>query len=178
MPNYGNGKIYTIRCRTDDTMIYVGSTTQSLAVRWGSHKKDSRNEICKNRLIYKTINGDWNNWYIELYELYPCNCKEELCKKEGEIIRLIATLNHVIPCRTKKEYDEKYRYDNKGKISEYRNDNKEYYKNYNKEYHDNNKEYYNKYNKEWYEANKEKRKAYNKEYRLRKKLEKQQQSQQ
>ena len=31
MPDkYKNGKIYTIRCKKDDTLIYVGSTTQPL----------------------------------------------------------------------------------------------------------------------------------------------------
>ena len=31
--DYQKGKIYTIRCYDDDSLIYVGSTTQSLAVR-------------------------------------------------------------------------------------------------------------------------------------------------
>ncbi len=30
MPDYKQGKIYTIRCKTDETLIYVGCTTQSL----------------------------------------------------------------------------------------------------------------------------------------------------
>jgi hypothetical protein len=30
---YKNGKIYTIRCKNDDTLIYVGSTTQPLFKR-------------------------------------------------------------------------------------------------------------------------------------------------
>jgi hypothetical protein len=44
MPDYSKGKIYTIRCRTDDTKIYVGSTIQSLAVRFGGHKDNSKRE--------------------------------------------------------------------------------------------------------------------------------------
>jgi hypothetical protein len=104
MPDYSKGKVYTIRCRTDDTLIYVGSTTQSLAKRWGGHKVDSITEKCQNRLIYKTMNNNWDNWYYELYELYPCSCKEELCKREGEIIRLIGTLNGRIEGRTIKEW--------------------------------------------------------------------------
>ena len=79
--------------KNDDKLIYVGSTIQSLAKRWGSHKVKSSQERNKDYLIYKTINNDWDNWYIELYELYPCSCKEELCKKEGDIIRLIGNLN-------------------------------------------------------------------------------------
>ncbi len=30
MPDYKQGKIHTIRCKTDDTLIYIGCTTQSL----------------------------------------------------------------------------------------------------------------------------------------------------
>ena len=40
MPDYTKGKIYTIRCKTDDTLIYVGSTIQPLSVRFGGHKKN------------------------------------------------------------------------------------------------------------------------------------------
>ncbi len=35
---YKNGKIYTIRYRNDDSLIYVGSTVQSLFKRWFGHK--------------------------------------------------------------------------------------------------------------------------------------------
>ena len=35
---YNNGKIYTIRCRLDDNLIYVGSTMQPLHKRWCTHK--------------------------------------------------------------------------------------------------------------------------------------------
>jgi hypothetical protein len=38
MPDYSNGKIYTVRCSNDPKLIYVGSTTQSLSKRWGNHK--------------------------------------------------------------------------------------------------------------------------------------------
>ena len=93
MPDYSNGKIYTIRCKTDNDKIYVGSTTQPLHKRFYGHKRDSKNERFKNIKLYIEINNDWDNWYIELYEIYPCSNKEELCKKEGEIIRLIGTLN-------------------------------------------------------------------------------------
>jgi hypothetical protein len=130
MPDYQRSKIYTIRCRTDDTLIYVGSTTQSLAKRWGGHKVDSNRQGNNNRLIYTTINGEFDNWYIELYELYPCNCKEELCKREGEVIRLMGTLNKDIAGRTQQEwtadnkekvmgYNKKYRENNREKRAEY-----------------------------------------------------------
>ena len=43
MPNYQDGKIYTIRCRNDDSLIYVGSTTQMLCKRFQSHKCNKTN---------------------------------------------------------------------------------------------------------------------------------------
>ncbi len=70
MPDYSKGKIYTIRCQTDATFIYVGSTIQPLSKRWGQHK--SKSLLHPDILIYESINNDWDNWYIELYELYPC----------------------------------------------------------------------------------------------------------
>ncbi len=141
MPDYNNSKIYTIRCRTDDTLIYVGHTTQPLSVRWGEHKRVSKRTDKEHYIIYKTINNEWDNWYIELYELYPCNTKEELCKKEGEIIRLIGNLNMKITGRTNKEW---------------REDNKEHISTYNKKLYEVNKEKRAEQQKEWYEANKEK----------------------
>ena len=106
MPDYSKGKIYTIRCRTNPSLIYVGSTIQPLAKRLSGHKIDStRMERHPNHQLYTKIN-DWNEWYIELYLNFPCNSKEELHQKEGEIIREIGNLNKIINGRTKKEYRE------------------------------------------------------------------------
>ena len=115
MPDYTKGKIYSIRCRTDNTLIYVGSTVCSLSKRWGQHKGA---KISKKYGLYTCIeiNGGFENWYIELYENYPCENKEQLFKKEGEIIRLIGTLNTQIAGRSKKEYAE----ENKEKMDEYK----------------------------------------------------------
>ena len=113
MVNYQNGKIYTIRCRTDDTLIYVGSTTEKrLSARWGKHKASKRNSMYQ--YIQNHFHGDWSNWYIELYENYPCENIEELNRREGEIQREIATINKCIAGRTKQEYY----YENKDQILE------------------------------------------------------------
>ena len=93
MSDYSNGKIYTIRNRDDNTKIYVGSTTQPLYKRFYKHKENSKMERCMKMKLYVEVNGDWTNWYIELYENYSCNSREELNKREGEVIRLIGTLN-------------------------------------------------------------------------------------
>ena len=136
MPDYNKGKIYTLRCRTDDALIYVGSTIQHLCDRLASHKRDSRTEISKKCPLYRTINNDWDNWYIELYEEYPCDNREQLCKREGEVIRLIGTLNSKIEGRTNKEWYN----DNKEKKKKYYEDNKEKISKQKKEYYENNKE--------------------------------------
>jgi hypothetical protein len=149
MPDYNKGKIYTIRSKTDDTLIYVGSTIQQLSVRIGGHKIKSRDIKYQNRLIYKTINNNWDNWYIELYEEYPCENKEQLCKREGEVIREIGTLNVVVAGRTRKEYRE----ENKEQITEHK-----------KEYYENNKEQITDKHKIYYEENKDKILNYAKDY--------------
>ncbi len=53
--------------------------------------------------------------HIELYEEYTCESKEQLNKREGEIIRKIGTLNQRRAGRIDKEYIEGY----KDKITEY-----------------------------------------------------------
>ena len=137
MPDYTKGKIYTIRCRTDDTLIYVGSTIQPLSVRFGGHKVKSNNAKYQNNLLYRNINHNWDNWYIELYEENSCENKEQLGKREGEVIRLIGTLNSAIAGRSRKEW----RHDNKDKISEQQKQLYEANKEYRLEYQ---RSYYNK----------------------------------
>jgi len=122
MPDYQKGKIYTIRCRDDDTLIYVGSTIQPLSVRWGGHKKAMIKK--PHRPLYKNMSDKGvDMFYIELYEEYPCNSKEQLHRREGEITRLIGTVNKNIAGRTYAEYRE----NNKQKIAD--RDKKYYEKN-------------------------------------------------
>jgi hypothetical protein len=156
MPDYLQGKIYTIRCKSDNSLIYVGSTTQSLSMRMAGHRKEIYNENRKHytKKLYQIIRemDNLNEWYIELYENFPCNNKEELLRKEGEIIRQIGTLNKEIAGRTKKEY----RAENKERIRErdriYEKENKEQITARKKEYYEKVKER----KKEQYEQNKEK----------------------
>jgi hypothetical protein len=102
---YKRGKIYTIRNITDDTMIYVGSSIDTLPKRLGKHKADCKSG--KRISLYNYIeNNDWSNWYIEWYEDFPCNSKQELNRREGEVIREIGTINKNTAGRTIKEYRE------------------------------------------------------------------------
>ena len=163
MPDYSRGKIYTIRSRTDDNLIYVGSTIQALSTRFAGHKaKSIKNPDYK---IYKTINNNWKDWYIELYETFPCQSKDELNKREGEIIRLIGNLNTQIAGRNQQEYN----VDNKEKIKELKHEiyleNKEIWKERNQKWREETADRKKELNKEYREANKEKIKLYQKQYR-------------
>jgi len=147
MPNYQNGKIYTIRCRTDDTKICVGSTTMTLSQRIAQHRQASKS---KSQTIWYNEVEDWKDWYIELYEECPCENKEQLCKREGEIIRAIRNLNYEIAGRNYKEW----RMDNPDKVKATA-----------KKYHENHREERLEVSKKWMEDNKEYRKEYKKAYR-------------
>jgi hypothetical protein len=118
MPDYSRGKIYTIRNRNDKSKIYVGSTIEPLCRRLAKHKHKSKSH--GHYILYIEVNNDWDNWYIELYENYPCDSKEELLKREGEVIREIGTLNNKIAGRDLKQYY----IDNIDKIKKYK---QEYY---------------------------------------------------
>ena len=74
---YKRGMIYTIRNIKDDTMIYVGSTINTLSKRFDNHKSDCKRGLCFS-LYSHIVDNDWTDWYIELYEAYPCNNKKEL----------------------------------------------------------------------------------------------------
>ncbi len=79
---YSNAKMYTIRYKNDDSMIYVGSTIHPLYKRWHEHKRRCFYEPGQhyNHLLYRRIRetNDINDWYIELYEDFACMRKEQL----------------------------------------------------------------------------------------------------
>jgi hypothetical protein len=149
MPNYANGKIYTIRFHNSNE-IYIGSTIQPLNNRFGGHKKLHNTGSIK-KLINDKYNNDWSVCYIELYENFPCNSKEELCKKEGEIIRIFKNdanyqlINKVIIGRSKNEFMKEDYYFNKDKYKkrfiEYRSNNKDKLNEQSKEWRINHKDY-------------------------------------
>ena len=79
MPNYKNGKIYSVRCYNDDTLIYIGSTTQTLSKRWGDHKYHFKMD---NHLPFHKLIVDIKDWYIQIEEEFPCENKSNW-KKEN-----------------------------------------------------------------------------------------------
>jgi hypothetical protein len=166
MPDYSFGKIYTIRCRYDDNLIYVGSTVEKkLCDRMSKHRCHSKLDRCMNYPLYQEVNKtNWDNWFMELYEDYPCENKAQLNQREGQIIREIGTLNKLVAGRSPKEY----RRENADKIKEkgkqYYHDNAEKIKESRKEYHRNNTEKIRERGKQYYHDNSEKINEKNKQY--------------
>jgi hypothetical protein len=98
--------------------VYYGSTTQPLSKRLSGHKskyiqwQNKRYTYVSSFEIIK-----FADCYIELHELYPCNSKTELERREGQVIReKNDAINRNIAGRT----DNEYYNDNKDKIKEYK----------------------------------------------------------
>jgi len=145
MPNYQDGKIYKIICNITDE-CYIGSTTEpTLARRLAGHVINYKVwKAGKGKKVTSYDIIDKGDYQIFLIESFPCNSRDELRSREGQIIRKYKSesecVNIRIDGRTKKEY----RLDNKVAIQEkdkqYRLDHKEKAKEYMKEYIEYNKE--------------------------------------
>lgn len=146
MPNYKNSKIYMLWSPSNPNLIYIGSTTQSLALRMGQHRSKYKrylNGTCKtNYSSFRVLEcGDAR---IELIECVECKDRKELCRIEGKYIRERECVNKQISGRTKNEYYQ----DNKEKRQEYgrrygrqyRQDNKQKKKEYEQQYHQTHKQ--------------------------------------
>jgi hypothetical protein len=139
MPDYSKGKIYRLDC---GDLVYVGSTTQSLATRKGKHHTQYKRGtlVEKSRLLYEFAETNGleltKDITIELLELCSCSSKEELNRCEGKWIRKFKEeygdrcINKRIEGRTDKEYrmenrdtilqrKKEYREQNKDKIAQY-----------------------------------------------------------
>ena len=123
MTDYKNGKIYAIKSNETEE-IYIGSTCATLNTRLINHKsafKSGKKRIGTAKSILKYADA-----YIELIELFPCDTKQELLNREGEITKITPNcVNTQIQGRT---------------MSQYREDNDEKLKQQGKEYREKNKE--------------------------------------
>jgi len=138
--NYANGKIYIILNHIND-MVYVGSTCQSLSKRFSWHKRDMKNR--KFELYEAMIENGIENFYIELLELFPCSCRDELHKREGQYIRKFDSYkngyNGRIEGRTCKEYYQDNIEQIKEQKKEYREKNRDDILKKKRNYYQNNK---------------------------------------
>lgn len=158
MNKYQNGKIYVIRSPSTDK-IYIGSTIEKyLSNRFGGH----------NRAYSRFLNGTYHNVtsfeliklgdsYIELLELFPCNSKLELCKREGEQIRehKLNCVNRCIAGRTVKEWASDNKEAIKEKKKQYCEINKDVIQEKEKQKYKDNKDTIKEQIKQFYEKNKD-----------------------
>lgn len=104
MPDYANGKIYAIRAPgTDD--VYIGSTTKTLSARMANHRAHCKRwQSGKGNMTTSFKILERGGAYIELIELYACTSKEELNRREGEVMRANTTaVNKQVAGRTRAE---------------------------------------------------------------------------
>jgi hypothetical protein len=97
--NYKNSKIYIIRSSKTES-VYVGSTYRTLECRFSGHKsthKSGKHKIASSIIFDYGVEYA----YIELLEEYPCNSRDELLKREGQLMR---TMNNCI--NKENPYDE------------------------------------------------------------------------
>ena len=131
MVNYENSIIYKLCCKDPEVEeIYVGSTT-NFRRRKCLHKSRCMNESVYDTPVYQFIraNGNWVNWDMVEVKRVKCRDKQHLHRKERKYIeKLKATLNVIIPTRSKKEwmpeYCKQYYQQNKESIKKQKN---EYY---------------------------------------------------
>jgi hypothetical protein len=102
MPNYKLGKIYKIVSPSHpEVPPYFGSTCQSLSMRMAGHRADfKRGKLGTSKKLMC-----FEDAIILLVEEYPCENREQLCTREGEImINSVERSNKHIAGRTRAEY--------------------------------------------------------------------------
>ena len=140
--------VYRIYEVGNEDQFYIGSTND-LKKRGWCHKKRCKTD---NYKLYKYIrnNGGWDNFKMEVLE-YCLNYQE----REKELIRTLKPpLNTFLYNFNHKEYDKKYREENRDEII--MKDRKR---------HEKNKDKINKQKKKYYEENRDKFKIYREENR-------------
>ena len=125
MPDYQRGKIYKI---TSGDLTYIGSTCEpNLARRLAEHvcafKRWKAGTLKTNYSVFPLI--ETSQYEITLVELCPCNSKDELTARERFYIETNECVNKKIPARTKQEWREDTREENKMKQQIYRDTNRD-----------------------------------------------------
>jgi len=154
MPDYSKAVIYTIR--TGDS-LYVGST-----VNFRNRKYDHNKVLCGehyrnyNLNVYKKIRENDFKWDMKIHKEFPCENKTQLSIEEERVrIELNADLNMHTCHGFDPDYYKKYYIENKDKVKQYQNDNKEHIKETKKQYRLNNIDISKEKGKKYYEKNKE-----------------------
>ena len=99
--DYSRGKIYLIKSRSKPGLVYVGSTANTLSLRFACHEAMFRNPT---KWISSFLVLEVGNAYIELFEHYPCSSKVELRRREGQVQQSMLCVNINIAGRTTAEW--------------------------------------------------------------------------
>ena len=112
------GYIYTIKCKDDEKLIYVGSTI-NIKRRWHEHKQAATQSKFKHYLLYNKMSEiGHDRFYIEIYETVIFSFRSELFKRENEIIKLLGTLNTNVLTEFTKQKEQEKNKQSKEKIKE------------------------------------------------------------
>ena len=103
MPNYQNGYIYKLWSLQTEK-IYIGSSTTDKRKRLYQHKYQYKYYLKGGVYVSSFEIVKYPDAKIDIIELFPCNNRAELVKREGEIQRETECCNKNIAGRTKKEY--------------------------------------------------------------------------
>jgi hypothetical protein len=97
--DYSKSKIYALKSAQTDE-IYIGSTSRPLYQRFGEHKQDIKLVKAGKKMYKKTTAmkiTQYPDVYIELVEEFPCSSKEELHRRELEVIQRFSCVNKANP---------------------------------------------------------------------------------
>ena len=163
--DYSKGLIYSIICKTDETLIYIGSTT-NFTKRKNTHKAVCHNEKLRqhNYKVYVMIraNGGWDNFNIIPVKEYACENNIQLVIEEERIRKeMKANLNAQRAFRTEEEDKEYYRNYYEANTIEL----KEYHRNYRETHAEELKEGKQKYYQEHLAEVKEANRKYRQEHK-------------
>ena len=108
MPDYTKAKRYSLVSDVDNE-VYVGSTCSDLKTRFSRHKACSKTYQTRRVYAHIAATGGWDNWRIVLVEAVPCKNSDELYEHERRHIKLVGTLNTIMPpdCAWRRSLSEK-----------------------------------------------------------------------
>ena len=124
------GRIYKIESNLDDGKFYIGSTTQSLAMRLKNHRSKSKDPLRQKTPLYQHFNMvGWEHASISLLYAIEDATKEAILDHEKEYIQVSLSddkcLNKATPQLTEEEkkekdrqYGAKWRQENKERAAE------------------------------------------------------------
>lgn len=165
------GFVYKIT-NEDESIVYIGSTTKSLKVRWNHHKTyfkkwSSGSDRCHAMIYHSFHEYGIENFAIHLISEHEIDNRNQLLEFEQKVIDTTENTVNKQKAYTgmnadeyQKQYSKQYYIKNKDKIrernKEYNEKNKEAVAVKNKEYREENKEKMRELWSKHYEANKEK----------------------